>query len=559
MLKNLYIENIAVIEKADIDFSGGFQVLTGETGAGKSIIIDSLNAVLGQRTSKELIRTGCDTACVSALFADLGDDAVRELKEAGYEPDDDGALLVRRVLSLGGNGTVKINGKTATVGVLRGLAKYLVNIHGQHDNQGLLDSDNHYRYLDMFADDGDTLFEYYSVFKQLNSVRRNLASLETDEDDRQRKTELLKYQIDELTRADVHIGEYELLKQKLAAADGCQTTLDKLKTAQGYLIGDDDTDGAVTLVKNAVRTLLSLRSEQSDGAVQKLSDAEALLEGAVDDISDLAEKNVFSPDETEKIRERLDLLYKIMLKYGGSEEAALQCLTNAERELDNIGNTDADIARLSDELDRLTERLVDVGKNLTVLRIKAAEKLSKKVTETLRSLDMPKATFEVRIEQGRYTKVGCDVVEFFIGTNVGENIKPLKKIASGGELSRIMLAVKSALAKHDGVPTLIFDEIDSGISGHAAAKVGALMKYVAQNRQVLCVTHLAQIAAFADRHLFIEKQNANGRTRTAVTVLDDDGRIREIARIMSGGEITENLYNSAKELLDRSKENNGNL
>ena len=559
MLKNLYIENIAVIEKADIDFSGGFQVLTGETGTGKSIIIDSINAVLGRRTSKELIRTGCDTACVSALFVDLGDDAICGLKEAGYAPDDDGTLLVRRVLSLSGSGSVKINGKTATVGILREIAKYLVNIHGQHDNQGLLDADNHYRYLDMFADDSDMLAEYYSVFRQLNSVRRNLSSLETDDDDRRRKTELLKYQIDELTRADIHIGEYDALKQKLSAADGCQLTLDKLKSAQAYLIGDDDTDGAVTLVKNAVRAVLSLKAEQTDGAVQKLSDAEALLEGAVDDIVVCAERNIFSPEETEKIRERLDLLYKTMLKYGGSEESALQYLTNAEKELENIGNTAADIAKLSDELDRLTERLVDIGKSLTALRTEAGKELSQKVTETLHSLDMPKATFEVRIDQGRYTKIGCDVVEFFIGTNIGEDIKPLKKIASGGELSRIMLAIKSVLAKHDCVSTLIFDEIDSGISGRAAAKVGALMKYVAQNRQILCVTHLAQIAAYADRHLFIEKHTSNGRTRTEVTVLDEVGRIKEIARIMSGGEITENLYNSAKELLDRSKENNGNL
>lgn len=558
MLKNLYIENIAVIEKADIDFSSGFQVLTGETGAGKSIIIDSLNAVLGQRTSKELIRAGCDTASVSALFSNIGASAQRALEDAGFGVDENGELLVRRVLSLNGNGSVKLNGKTASLGVLKTISEHLINIHGQHDNQGLLNADNHCQYLDATADCDKLLEEYYAEFRRLNSIRRELAALETDEDERLKSIELLKYQIEELTAADIHEGEYETLKKQLTAAESFQKTMQSFSSAEALLTGNDDADGAILLVKNAMAEASSVKDEAAEKVTQKLAEASALLEDALFDIRDYLNTEAFSPEDAEKLRERLDLLYKLMLKYGGSESEALSRLEKAERELSQINDCDKRIAELSAELDASTERLIALAERLTRSRTAAAEALSKKVTELLWQLDMQRAVFKVMITKGRYTKNGCDVVEFFIGTNVGEDIKPLRKIASGGELSRVMLAIKRALAEHDGPATLIFDEIDSGISGRAAARVGSMLKGVSQNHQVLCVTHLAQIAAFADRHLLIQKNTEHGRTYTLVTPLSYEERIPEIARIMSGGEMTESLYNSAKELLDRSM-NNGNL
>ncbi len=558
MLKNLCIENIAVIEKADIDFSGGFQVLTGETGAGKSIIIDSINAVLGQRTSRELIRAGCNKATVTALFCNIGNDAENELNDNGFSVDENGEVLISRSLTLSGNGSVKINGVTASVGLLKVIGKHLINIHGQHDNVGLLDPENHCLYLDLMAENAPQRAEYYAEFKNLNKIRRELNSIETDEDEKQRKIELLQYQIKELGDAALMVGEYERIKAKIAVIDGFERASKALGAAEGAILGDDQNDGALTLAKSAHREVLSVKDAALDAALQKLSDAAALLDDAVFDIRGYLSDNNFSAAEAEKLRERLDLIHRLMLKYGGSEQSAIDYYNNALDELEGITLSNKRINDLSAQLERATERLIDLGEKLTENRSSAAANFSKEITERLQMLDMPKAQFSVNIQKGRYTKNGCDVVEFFIGTNVGEDVKPLHKIASGGELSRIMLAIKSVLAGRESVGTLVFDEIGSGVSGRAAGKVGALLSAVSKNQQVLCVTHLAQIAAFADRHLFIEKTTENGRTFTAVSQLSYEARIHEIARIMSGTEITDNLYNSAKELLDRSNFN-GNL
>ncbi len=552
MLKSLHIENIAVIEKTDIDMSRGFNALTGETGAGKSIIIDSINAVLGERTSKELIRSGCSKAEVTALFCDLSDTSKQVLLQNGYEVDDEGNLLVMRVLSATGNGSIKINGKPATAGVLKVIGKSLVNIHGQHDNQSLLDPDTHYLYIDRIAENDKEREAYYNEFRKLNSIRRELTNLETDEGQKRRRLDLLEYQINELQNAAIKVGEIEEIKDKLLIAQTYEKTVSGLRDADFCISGGDDSDGAASLIKNAQKYVANIKNSKFDNISQKLGEALAILEDANADIRDFTNNTEYSEADCENLRARLDTLHRLMLKYGNSEEEMLDFLDKSKAEHEAIMLSDERVEELSRELDASTERLIVLGDKLSATRQKAAKAFSDAVTNALNDLDMPNAEFTVGITKGRYTKVGCDVVEFLICTNVGEGVKALHKIASGGELSRVMLAIKSVLADKDDVDTLIFDEIDSGISGRAAGKVGQRLKLVADNSQVVCVTHLAQIAAFAQNHLYIEKNTQNDRTYTSVTSLSYEERIHEIARIMSGTEITENLYNSAKELLDRS-------
>ena len=552
MLKSLHIENIAVIEKTDIDMSRGFNALTGETGAGKSIIIDSINAVLGERTSKELIRSGCTKAEVTALFCDLSDTSKQILLDNGYEVDDDGNLLVMRVLSATGSGSIKINGKPATAGVLKVIGKSLVNIHGQHDNQSLLDPDTHYLYIDRIAENDKEREAYYNEFRNLNNIRRELNSLETDEGNKRRKIDLLEYQINELESAAIKVGESQEIKDKLLIAETFEKTVSGLRDAEFCILGGDDSDGASSLIKNAQKYVANIKNGRFDDISQKLGEALAIIEDAVGDIRHFTNNNEYSEADCENLRARLDTLHRLMLKYGNSEEEMLTFLDNAKAELEAIMLSDERVEKLSQELDLSTERLIALGEKLTATRKTAAKQFAETVTNALSELDMTNAAFEVGITSGRYTKVGCDCVEFLICTNKGEGVKPLHKIASGGELSRVMLAIKSVLADKDDVDTLIFDEIDSGISGRAAGKVGQRLKLVADNSQVVCVTHLAQIAACAQNHLYIEKKTEMDRTYTSVTALSYEDRIHEIARIMSGTEITENLYNSAKELLDRS-------
>ncbi len=554
MLKYLHIENIAVIESSDIEFSEGFNVLTGETGAGKSIVIDAINAVLGERTSKDLIRAGCDSASVSALFGQLDDDTVKALTEYDLSPDEDGNLLITRKLSLNGKGIIKINGKPFTASVLKAIAGGLINIHGQHDNQALLNPDTHSGYIDALAENQKEKAEYYKEFKNVNKIRKELEALECDEDEKQRKTELLKYQIKELTEADIKLGEIAELKEKLTIAENYEKTVKALSNANNCFYGGDDTDGAVEMLKNAEKQLSTLNGE-IEKSNTKLRDAISVLEDVAAETARTLEHYEFSDFNPDEINQRLDLLYRLMLKYGNSEEQMLEYLADAESQLDNITFSDKRAAELSDELENSKQRLVKLGAALTATRKKTAEKFEKSVTEILCYLNMPSVTFKVDIKSGRYTKNGCDTMEFMISANKGETVKPLHKIASGGELSRTMLAIKSVLLDKDPVGTMIFDEIDTGISGYAADKVGIQLCRVAKGRQVICVTHLAQIAARAKAHLLIEKSTQNARTFTKVYPLSGDERIHEIARIMSGSEITENLYNSAKELIDRSQKN----
>lgn len=552
MIKSLHIENIAVIEKTDIEFDTGFNVLTGETGAGKSIIIDAINAVLGERTSKDLIRAGCDKALVSAVFCDLSSGTQKLLTENGYETDDDGNLLITRVLTVGGS-SIKINGRPATASVMKEISKNLINIHGQHDNQKLLNPDIYYSYLDMLAENSLQLQDYYDEFKHFNSIRRELNLQETDEGEKLRRKEILEYQVKELEDADISVGEVDEIKQKLVIAENFEKTAEALSNAQFCFDGDETSDGAVSLVRNAQKFVDTCKNSELSSMSDRIADLLLNLEDISAQIRQFIYSSEYSETQTDKLRERLDTLHRLMLKYGDSEQKMLDFLAEAKEQLNGIILSDKRIEELSSELDNSTERLISLGNVLTATREKAAKSFSKQVCEILCGLDMPNVKFAVNVNRDRYTRHGCDAVEFLISANAGETVKPLHKIASGGELSRIMLAIKSVLAEKDDVDTLIFDEIDTGISGRAADKVGLQLQKVSDNRQVICVTHLAQIAAYAENHLLIEKSVENNRTYTNVNSLNREKRIIEIARIMSGSEITENLYNSAKELLDRSK------
>ncbi len=552
MIKSLHIENIAVIEKTDIDFQNGFNVLTGETGAGKSIIIDAINAVLGERTSKDLIRAGTEKAVVSALFGNLSDESVRIFSENGYDVDEDGNLLITRVFTQSG-GTIKINGRSATSSILKECSKNLINIHGQHDNQKLLDPNNYYMYLDMLAENKELLDKYYNEFKHFNNVRRELNSQETDEGQKQRRIDILQYQIKELEDADINVGELEELKRKIAVAQNYEKTIASLNDAAYNLLGNDNNDGAISLVRNAQKYIETANNCEFDTILGSLNDVIGTLDYISTEIRSYIDSDNISELNAEKLRERLDTLQRLMLKYGNDENKMIAFLENAKSELNEIVCSDKRIQELSLEIDASSERLVSLGEKLTATRITAANNFAKQVSDVLCLLNMPNVKFIVNLNSDRYTRHGCDKVEFLISANAGENVKPLHKIASGGELSRIMLAIKSVLADKDDVDTLIFDEIDTGISGRAADKVGMQLQKVSESRQVICVTHLAQIAAYSNNHLLIEKNVSDDRTFTNVVSLDYEQQISEIARIMSGTDLTQNLYNSAKELIDRSK------
>lgn len=558
MLKFLHIENIAVIEQADIEFSEGFNVLTGETGAGKSIIIDSINAILGERTSKEIIRAGCDNAEVSAVFGELAPNSLNTLKEYDFTPDEDGNIVILRRLSNSGKGFIKLNNRPITAAALREIGKNLINIHGQHDNQALLDPAKHYEYIDLFADNGKLIEAYYTEFKRFNSIRKELELLESSRDAILKEADILKYRINELQEADIKPGEIKELKEKLEISKTYESVLAALTKSYNALKGNDDFDGASTLIKDSVKSLISLKQPKYDGFAEKLNEALMIIEDVSTEIDDFLYNTDFSELDSNVINTRLDKLDRLMVKYGGSEEQMLIALEEAKTRLNELNCSDERITDLSLQLDESTEKLIDSAKGLTESRKKAAEKFEKNISDILMYLNMPDVKFSVDFKTGKYTKHGCDVIEFLISANKGEDVKPLYKIASGGELSRVMLSIKSVLLDRDNVGTMIFDEIDTGISGYTAGKVGVQLKKVSKNNQVICVTHLAQIAAMADNHLLIEKKQENGRTNTKVQLLAYDDRINEIARIMSGSELTENLYNSAKELLDRSK-NNENL
>ncbi|WP_308617646.1 DNA repair protein RecN [uncultured Eubacterium sp.] len=552
MLKTLCIENIAVIEKADIEFSKGFNVLTGETGAGKSIVVDSINAILGERTSKELVRAGSENAFVTAYFEDINSEVKQKLNEFDLPCEDDGTLMLSRKISAQGKSTCRINGSVCTVSMLKEVGNLLVNIHGQHDSQTLLNADYHYKFVDMYGSLDGVLDEYKQSFKQLLSVRKQLKALTLDADERDRQIELLDYQIKELTDAEIKVGEWDELKKRKNLILNSQNLLQSLNSALAAFNGSDDYSGISTLLSTAVKELGTV--SDVDGDIKAVYDKAEGLNDSVEVVKDTLLDKInsieFEPEELDRIEERLNLYYTFSNKYGETEQDMLYYLDEAVKKRAAFENSEEELEKLNVRYDEIFNQTVALAQKLTDLRKSTAEKLGTEICKQLEFLDMPKIKFTTSFEKGNLSANGWDKIEFLIATNVGETAKPLAKIASGGELSRIMLAIKSIIAQKDSIDTLIFDEIDTGVSGKASRKIGLKLKELGAFTQVICVTHSAQIASVADSHFLIEKNVENDRTYTNVTVLDYDGRKNELARIMGGINATESLLKSAEELLN---------
>ncbi|WP_455484272.1 DNA repair protein RecN [Eubacterium sp.] len=552
MLKTLCIENIAVIEKADIEFSKGFNVLTGETGAGKSIVVDSINAILGERTSKELVRAGSENAFVTAYFEDINSEVKQKLNEFDLPCEDDGTLMLSRKISAQGKSTCRINGSVCTVSMLKEVGNLLVNIHGQHDSQTLLNADYHYKFVDMYGSLDGVLDEYKQSFKQLLSVRKQLKALTLDVDERDRQIELLDYQIKELTDAEIKVGEWEELKKRKNLILNSQNLLQSLNSALAAFNGSDDYSGISTLLSTAVKELGTV--SDVDGDIKAVYDKAEALNDSVEVVKDALLDKInsieFEPEELDRIEERLNLYYTFSNKYGETEQDMLYYLDEAVKKRAAFENSEEELEKLNVRYDEIFNQTVALAQKLTDLRKSTADKLGNEICKQLEFLDMPKIKFTTSFEKGNLSANGWDKIEFLIATNVGETAKPLAKIASGGELSRIMLAIKSIIAQKDSIDTLIFDEIDTGVSGKASRKIGLKLKELGAFTQVICVTHSAQIASVADSHFLIEKNVENDRTYTNVTVLDYDGRKNELARIMGGINATESLLKSAEELLN---------
>lgn len=554
MLKTLNIENIAVIEKADIEFSPGLNALTGETGAGKSIVVDSINAILGERTSRELVRHGADSANVSAYFCDINNDVKNKLNEMGLPCEDDGSLLLSRKITAQGKSQCRINGSPCTVTMLKELGDTLVNIHGQHDSQALLNPDFHYMFVDLLSPDKKLYEDYKNSFRSLIKIRRRLKALTADADEKDRVLEMLDYQISELKAADIKVGEWQELKERREAVLNSQTIVQSLSAVQQAMTGDENYSGVENLVQGAIQQIRD--TVDIDKASQEIYESLDGLSDAIESIKDLCSQRLeqlnFAPGELDNIESRLDMFYEFSNKYGETEQDMLNYLAEAEKKRDSLIDSDEEIQRLTAEYDEALGKTSAMADMLSVHRKSIADGLEQQVKSTLEFLDMPKIRFVVDFQKGKLSINGYDKIEFLISANPGEPPKPLAKIASGGELSRIMLAIKDVIAKNDTVDTLIFDEVDTGVSGKASRKIGLKLKSVSNSCQVICVTHSAQIASVADAHFLIEKQYDNDKTYTGVQPLDFEGRKRELARIMGGLEITDNMLNSAEELLNNN-------
>ena len=551
MLSTLYIENIAVIEKTNIEFSKGLNVLTGETGAGKSIIIDSINAVTGHRTSKDIIRTGSENAFVSATFTNVDLNILKKAEEMGFKSDD-GTLILSRELSLNGRSVCRINDRPATVTTLKELGINLINIHGQHESLELMQSDSHINYIDNYADIAKEKEDYYSSYKELCKLKKLLNDNGSDEEKRLYDIDLLTFQVYEIDNASLTIGEDEELaneKKLLQNSEKIRTYLDKAKSV---LSGYGVSEGACNLVDEASTSLIKASNfyDEAEDISNRLSDLSYTLSDISTEISDLIDNLEFDPSRLEEIELRLDEIYKLKRKYGNTIEEILEYRDNAAIRLDKLLNYDKNMAELKEKYNNLLEKAVEKAEKLTVLRKKAGEEFSQKVQEEMSFLDMPNVRIFVSMEETPLTSTGKDKVEILISANPGETPKPVSKIASGGELSRMMLAIKTVLSASDMVDTLIFDEVDTGISGKASRKVGLKLKEVSNNRQVICVTHQAQIASLGDSHHLIRKNVNDGRTFTDVITLDHKGRVDELSRIMGGIQITDSTRNLAEEMLN---------
>lgn len=549
MLAQLFINNIAVIERASIELDQGFTVLTGETGAGKSIIVDAIHAVLGERTSKELVRTGTDTASVSALFVDLDQDTLKALDEMSIPREEDKSLLIQREIRLEGRSLCKLNGVPATVSMLRELGTRLISIHGQHESYELLSPEVHMTYVDSFGGLEKLLEEYQESYRKLRRIQQKLESFNTDEGEKARRLDLLRYQIDELEAADIQPGEREELTRQRDAMRNSEKIAASLEIVRDLLIGDENANGLLSGVSQAVSEMERAAEFLPDAEepTQKLRDAKYLLEDVDSALQSMGVE--FDPALQETVEDRLDLLYRLSLKYGDTEEKMLAFLENAQNEIHEIEFSDEARAELESQYEAEKKQAITLAKQLSERRKAAGKTFVEMVKQELGFLNMPGIEFLVETERVPLYAMGCDKMQFLVSANKGEPPKPMSKIASGGELSRIMLAIKTVLSGKDKVETLIFDEVDTGISGAAANKVGQKLKQVSQNRQVLCITHLAQIAALADNHFQISKHVEKERTFTDVKLLDFEGRKQELARIIGGENVTDLQLKMAEEML----------
>ncbi len=554
MLSSLQIENVAVIQKANVHFEKGLNVLTGETGAGKSILIDSINAILGNRTSKDLVRTGAAKAVIRAAFEDVPPAVLDSLEKAGYERSE--ALLLSREITAEGKSTCRINGMPATAAVLRELCGGLININGQHDSVGLLNPARHEGILDAYAQNSAEYQAYYAIYRELVSVKKALDAMITDESEKQRRIDLLSYQVQEIDDAGLTAGEEQTLESRRKVLANASTIRDRIAQCYALLSGGDEAPGAVDLLgeaSNAVDAAAQLDGELSAGAGQLLDLYYTAKDVAADLIGRLDAYDT-NDAELDEIEQRIDLIYKLRRKYGDTVEDILAFGERARKELEMIQSSQERVEHLQKEQRRLYTLAREKAEALTQTRLKAFDELNKRISGTLDFLNMPGVRMTLRHSRGPLASHGQDSVEFYISTNPGEAPKPLAKIASGGELSRITLAIKNAMADKDAVPTVIYDEIDSGVSGKAASRIGEVLRQSAEGHQILCITHTAQIAALADCHLLIQKNITNERTYTEIHPLDANGRVEALARLISGDHVTELSLANAREMLGRNAE-----
>lgn len=547
MLSLLHIENIAVIEQADISFDKGFNVLTGETGAGKSIVIDAISAILGQRAYRDMIRTGTSKASVRAVFTKVPN--FPWFEENGVEYD--GETVIQRDIFLDGKNVCRVNGTLVTVAILHKLGIQLINIHGQHDSASLFDEENHLRFLDAFADNGGLLADYREKFAAVSELRRQIDRMTMDEGEKLRRMETLKYQIAEIEKADLKSGEDEVLEQRRKLLQNSEKLSQGLEEASEALLGGDDSDGAAALLAQAAYALsrIARYSDDYTGFQERLTDLKYQVQDIADEVRDSLDELSYSADELETIEARLDIIHRLRRKYGADCDEILAYLDKARKELDEIEFADDRVEQLKKKLAKQEKQVWDAALALRKNRQEQGAVMAEKILSELSQLDMPRVQFQCRFRETELTSEGADAVAFYLSANAGEDLKPLSKVASGGELARIMLSMKNVLAEKDAVDTLIFDEVDTGVSGRAAQRIAEKLKSLAKHKQVLCVTHLPQLAALADTHMLIAKSEHDGRTYTTVTPLDRKGRAMELARIIGGTHITETTLKSAEEML----------
>lgn len=550
MLSELYIENLAVIEKATIDFSDKLNVFTGETGAGKSILINGINAILGQRVTKDIVRTGTDKAVISALFTDIGDNVFQVLDELGISTEDGQLFLTREIRSDGGS-VARVNSRAVNVSVLKAIGETLVTIHGQHDNQILMAPERHIEILDSYAESEALIEDYHSSFKELQSIAKKINKIKTEQSKKEFRMAELADIVEEINTLNIHEGEDKEIEAELNISKNAVAISEALYMAKQLLSGDDDTDGAVEMTQRASKSVEGYTDIMTEISpiYDRLSSAAIEMEDISEEIGSLLDSLDIDPKRYDYLNQRSDELRRIMKKYGPELDDVLTTLENSQNELDELSGAEQSLDELNKEKERLLAEVSKKAKALSDHRKKAGERFVSQVTEELEFLNMPKVKLVVQQKTGKLTINGMDSIEFLISANLGEEPKPIAKIASGGELSRIMLALKNVIAEKDSIGTLIFDEIDTGVSGRAAQKIGIKLKQISRLRQVLCVTHLAQMAVMADNHLLIEKNIQGDRTVTTVRTLDHEQRKYEIARIMGGENITELMLENAEQYL----------